>query len=596
MTLQNLLQVFERTATPRLQKLCLQYSDKGQWQNLTWAEVKEQVEKLTDVLCRIGVVAGDSVCILAKTRYEWTLADLAVLSCGGATVPIYESNTAEQAAFVISDAAAKVIFVENQVQLQKIKTVWSQLPNLQAVIIFDSQDKLLEKNRVLSWRECLLTADAVQGKKIYLKSLNEIQPTQIASIVYTSGTTGNPKGAVLTHDNFLAAIEAGSATFPFRDDMIGLIFLPLAHILGRITQFYQIANGFVHTYAESIEKLVDNIATVRPHFMVSVPRIFEKIHERTLYSLQSMSSVRKTLFNWAMAVGERFASYRMQGKTAPLFLRLQNAVADRLVFQKLKQKLGARLEFCISGGAPLSPEVGRFFAAAGIVVVEGYGLTETTAANAVNRLNATKIGTVGKPLPGVQIKLADDGEILICGRVVFSGYRNNLTATSEAIDTAGWFHSGDVGEIDTDGFLKITDRKKEIIVTAGGKKISPQNIENLLKADPYISQVIVHGDRRKFISALVTLNKDMIENFAKQHTLNFTNFADLVQNPKVYALIKDTIERKNAGLAQFESIKKFAILPNDFTIESGELTPSLKLKRKVITQKYQSVFDNFYQE
>ncbi len=596
MSLQNTIQIFERSAQPRLQKLCLQYSEKGQWQTLTWGEVKEQVEKLTGVLNRFGLNAEDRVCILAKTRYEWTVADLAILAAGCVTVPIYESNTPEQVAFVIADSDAKVVFVENQLQLQKVQAVWPKLKNLQTVIVFESHDKLLEKNRVLSWRECLLTADAVQGKAVYRKNLNSIPPSQMASIVYTSGTTGNPKGAVLTHDNFLAAIEAGSATFPFRDDMLGLIFLPLAHILGRLTQFYQIANGFVHVYAESIEKLVDNIATVRPHFMVSVPRIFEKIHERTLYSLQSMSSFRKTLFSWAMGVGERFASYRMQGQMAPLILRAQNALADRLVFQKLKQKLGGRLEFCISGGAPLSPEVGRFFAAAGIVVVEGYGLTETTAANAVNRLDHTKIGTVGKPLPGVLVKIADDGEILIKGRVVFREYHNGPAATHEAIDADGWFHSGDVGEIDTDGFLKITDRKKEIIVTAGGKKISPQNIENLLKADPYISQVIIHGDRRKFISALITLNKDMIESFAKQHTVNFKNFADLVQNPKIYALIKDTIEKKNADLAQFESIKKFAILPTDFTIESGDLTPSHKLKRKEITKKYQNVFDSFYQE
>lgn len=593
---QNIIQIFEDSVQKHLNALCLQHKVHGDWEKISWDELRIQTQKMIAVLKGFGLNSEDRVCILAKTRYEWTVADLAILASGCVTVPIYESNTPEQVEFVITDSDAKLIFVENQTQLQKVQAVWPKLKNLKAVIVFESHDKLLEKNKVLSWRECMLTADVAEGQKIYLKNLSSIPATQMASIVYTSGTTGNPKGAVLTHDNFLAAIEAGSAVFHFRQDMTGLIFLPLAHILGRITQFYQIANGFSHAYAESIEKLIDNIAEIKPHYLVSVPRIFEKVYERSLYSMESLSPIQKKIFKWALSVGERFSQKELNHEKISFFLQAKNKVADRLVFQKIKSRLGGRIEFCISGGAPLSPEVGRFFFAIGMKILEGYGLTETTAANVVNRQNHIKIGTVGQAFPGIQLRIAEDGEILIRGRVVFKEYHKNSEATKDAISSDGWFHTGDVGELDAEGFLKITDRKKEIIVTAGGKKIAPQNIENLLKNDPFISQAIIHGDRRKFVSALVTLNPDIVKTYAKQHNLSFSTYEDLIQNPQIYALIKEKIEQKNTQLAQFESIKKFAILPQDFSIESGELTPSLKLKRKVIQDKYASLFDGFYQD
>jgi len=595
MTVQNLLQIFEDSYQDRKDRPCFQYSQRGQWKTLTWNDVREKIQKVSNLLDRYGVGIGDRVCILSKTRYEWSVADFAILACGAVTVPIYDSNTPEQIAFIVENAEAVFMFVENEAQMQKLKKIWKNLPKLRVVVLFESNDKLLEENRVLSWRESLLLPNE-NGAAIYQKNLQALLPKNMASIVYTSGTTGDPKGAVLTHDNFIAAIEGGSQAFPFHDDMIGLIFLPLAHILGRVAQFYQIANGYVHAYAESIERLADNMLAIRPHVMVSVPRIFEKVYERIQHTLESASWLQKRIFAWAIKVGGKVFSFTSTGKKLPWWLALKNRLADRLVFTKIKQKLGGRLVFAISGGAPLSEEVGRFFSAAGFVILEGYGLTETTAANAVNRFQAIKIGTVGKPLSGVNIKTDDDGEILIKGRAVFSGYFKNEVATRDVFDSDGWFHTGDIGKFDDDGFLKITDRKKEIIVTAGGKKIAPQNIENLLKSDPYISQAVIHGDRRKFISALITLNRDVIESFAKKQQIAFENYADLVQNPKINALIRQSIEQKNMHLAQYETIKKFAILPQDFTIETGELTPSMKLKRKEIANKYKHILDGFYQD
>lgn len=595
MTAKNLVQIFENSCERHPDKVCFRFVEHGEWKSLDWKSVREKVQSIAGSLKSFGVRPQDKVCVFARTRYEWTIADLAILSCRAVTVPIYESNTPEQAQFIIEDSEAKVVFVENALQFKKIEKVWDKLPGLKHVILIESQDRLLQEGRVHSFREELLQ-HTEEGARAYQDAIEKAEPKDVMSIVYTSGTTGNPKGAMMMHDNFLAEVEGANKIFEFPADYTGFLFLPLAHIFGRATQYFQLNNGFVHAYVESLEKLTDNIAHAKPHFMMSVPRVFEKIHAKTLQNVESSSALKKKIFHWSMRVGTVYAEHRLQKKPLPFWAKLKYKIAYLLVFKKLHQKLGGNVVFFISGGAPLSAEIARFFLAFGVPIFEGYGLTETTAAIAVNDFEGMKPGTVGKPVPDCEFKIADDGEILVRGRYIFKGYYRNEAATREAIDPEGWFHTGDIGEIDEDGFVKITDRKKEIIVTAGGKKIPPQNVENLIKTNPYISQVVVHGDKRKFLSALVTLDQAEIEKYAKTNKIAFENYSELVKTDQIHDFVKKIIDEKNRTLARFETVKKFVILDQDFSIETGELTPTLKIKRKFVNQKYKDHLDRLYTE
>lgn len=591
---QNLIQIFNNTVKRQPHDPSFRYKENGEWLILDWQEVFAKVLDLTGALHKLGVQKGDRVCLFSHTRYEWALADLAILSCGAVTVPIYESSTPEQAFYILDNCGAKVVFVENDDQFKKIRAFCPKLTSLKQIILFETHEKPTDDG-VYTLEEAFLLG-AGQGKNVFDKMLEAIRPEDEASYVYTSGTTGPPKGAVLTHGNFLAELTSIEQVVGFERGIESLIFLPLAHILARIVHFAQIYKGFVQNFAESIDKLMDNIAEARPHLMASVPRIFEKVHTRVMQGVESGSATKKAIFFWALKVGEARASYTLKGKTPPLGIQLKWILAHGLVFSKLQKKMGGRLKFFISGGAPLAKEIGDFFHAAGFLILEGYGLTETSAAIAINSKQALKMGTVGRPLPGVEMKIAADGEILARGGVVFKGYYGRPEETSEVLEKDGWFHTGDIGVIDDDGFVKITDRKKDIIVTAAGKNIAPQNIENLIKTDPFISQIMVHGDRRKFLSALVTLDRDQIVSYAKGHQIVFKEYADLVKSDEIHHLIKARIEEKNRQLAKYETIKKFAILENDFSVETGELTPTMKVKRKFTSQKYQDVLDGFYTE
>lgn len=595
MTEQNLIAVFDRSVRQNGDRTCFRFVENGNWQSLTWFEVKERVQNIAGGLRRLGLTDGDRVCIFSKTCYEWTLADLGIMAALGISVPIYESNTAEQAKFVIEDSGAKVIFVENAQQLEMITSIHKNLPYLKQIIIFKNYPSSKKIEGIYTLDELMLLGLG-DGLTIYQEAIQKLVPHFEATIVYTSGTTGNPKGALLTQKNILAELEAFAKIFSFPTYFESLLFLPLAHIIARVVQYFQISRGFIQCYAEGVDKLLENIAIVRPHFMASVPRIFEKIYARTMQSVSESSSIKKKIFAWATSVGLRVAKLHAEKKPISLSLMLQNAIAHRLIFKKLHDKLGGRIAFIISGGAPLSPEIAHFFCAFGFKILEGYGLTETTAAIALNSENSFKIGAVGKPVSGAEIKIAQDGEILVRGGMVFKGYYKNDKATREAFADGGWFQTGDIGVIDADGFLKITDRKKDIIVTAGGKNIAPQNIENLIKEDPYFSQVVVHGDRRKFLSALITLNREEILKFAQENKISYSSYNELVTNKKIYEFIRKRLDEKNARLAQYETIKKFAILPEDFTIENGTLTPTLKVRRKMIAQKFQNILDSFYRE
>ena len=523
------------------------------------------------------------------------MADLGIIAAGAIVVPIYESNTAEQAQYILEDSNTKVVFVENTQQYNKILSIQDHLPSLKQIVYFDELKNTQAEDGAYSLNE-LMILGSEHGETSYFKAVNNLSLLNEVSYVYTSGTTGNPKGSILTHDNFISEVESALEICPIHKNYVGLLFLPLAHILGRVTQFFHIYVGHIQCYAESIDKLVDNIAKVRPHFMVSVPRIFEKIHSKTLQNIESASANKKNVFKWALDVGQERSKLILNKQPIPLWLSLKYQLAHKLVFKKLHDKLGGRIKFFISGGAPLSHEVALFFHAFGFTILEGYGLTETTAGITFNRSHSIKFGSVGQTIKGVELKIASDGEILVKGSVVFKGYFNNPTATAEAIDADGWFHTGDVGEFDSEGFLKITDRKKDIIVTAGGKNIAPQNIEMLMVGDPYISQFIVHGDKRKFLSALVVPDRPQVLEYAKSKNITFNDYNELLANNTVHSFIKERIEEKNKQLAKYESIKKFAIIEHEFTIESGELTPTLKLKRKAIYKKHERLLDSFYQE
>lgn len=590
----NLVQIFSQTARTRPDQPSLRYKEKGQWVTLNWHEVEKQVYDLVGGLKKLGVKKGERVCILAKTCYQWTVADLAILASGGVTVPIYESSLAAQAAYIINNSEAKVIFVEDAVQYEKVRSLHHQLGTLKQIIIIKYEQEKREEG-VYSLDEVLLLGSGL-GETVFAEQARELTLDDEASYVYTSGTTGPPKGAVLTHGNFIGEMKALEQVLDFPHHMESLIFLPLAHILARVVQFAQIYKGFVQCYAESIDKLMDNIAETRPHLIASVPRIFEKVHTRVMQGVEASSPAKQGIFQWALKVGQGRSECQLRRKSLPLGLRFQWMLAHKLVFSKLHQRLGGRIDYFISGGAPLSKEIGDFFHAAGFLILEGYGLTETTGALCVNSKQRVKMGTVGVPIPDVKIRIAEDGEILAKGPIIFQGYFKSPEATREAIDAEGWFHTGDIGIIDNEGFVTITDRKKDIIVTAAGKNIAPQNIENLIKSDPFISQIMVHGDKRKYLSALVTLDQDEIMNYARSHKIPFQGYQDLVKSEQIHALIKQRIDQKNKQLATYETVKKFAILDKDFSVESGELTPTMKVKRRFTSDKYKEILDSLYQE
>lgn len=591
---QNLLQIFKASVDKYGRLVCFRYKEGNIWHSLDWKQVYQKVVDLAGGLRKLGVRSGDRVALFSHTRYEWTIADMAILACGGISIPIYESSTSETASYILSNAEVKVVFVDQASQLEKIRQVHKDLPHLKQIVIFDPPKGRKKEEGVYTLDQLFLLGSGV-GEVAFKEAVETLTPESMASYVYTSGTTGPPKGVMLTHGNFLGELLATQKVFDLTPSQEALLFLPLAHIFARVIQFVQFQRGFVQCYAESIDKLLDNIAEVRPHFIGTVPRIFEKVHTRVMQGVEAGSAAKKKIFNWAMDVGRQRSRTILNRKSVPFLLQLKWLVAHRLVFSKLHQKMGGRIAFFISGGAPLSLEIAEFFHSAGFVILEGYGLTETTAAITCNILNDYQVGVVGKPLPGVAIKIADDGEILVKGELVFKGYYKKPEDTALAI-VDGWFHTGDIGIFDQQGFLKITDRKKDIIVTAGGKNIAPQNIESFIKTDPLISQVMVHGDKRKFLSALITLDQHEVTHYAKDHHIQFDDYSELVKNEKIYQLIKARIEEKNKQLAKYESIKKFAILDRDFSVESGELTPTLKVKRKFTSEKYRDILDKFYKE
>ncbi len=573
-------------------QVALRYSKNGKWTDISWPEYYSLSERLAGALVSRGIKRGDRVAIMSNTRYQWNVADMAILGLGAVTVPLYQNSTAEDVEFILKNSGAVAVLLEDSAQFQKLEILSDKLPTLKTMIAFCP----LENSKVIQWEDALkLGSDYLKSHPDFFKnSAEQNQPSEIATIVYTSGTTGQPKGAVLLHSCISSECDDLKPILDVNDSDSTLTFLPFAHIFGRVELWVHVHFGWKMAFAESIDRISANLVEIKPTFMLAVPRIFEKIYSRILSQVEEGSEVKKKIFHWAIALGQQVSKAKQAKKSVPLTTLIQYRLAFKLVFSKLHAKMGNRIRFLVSGGAPLSKEIIEFFHAAGILVLEGYGLTETTAGIFFNNPYKYRFGSVGLPVGDVKVKFESDGEILVQSKKVFKEYFGNPEATAESLTADGWFHTGDIGVQDTDGFLKITDRKKDLIKTAGGKMIAPQKIENLLKLNKLISQVVVYGDRQKYLVALVTLNGEELVKYAESHGLPKADYAALTKDSRVHDMVRDIIKGRNSQLASYETIKNFSILPQDFTTESGELTPSLKVKRKLIAEKYDSVVKELY--
>lgn len=576
----------------------LKYKQDGVWRDISSDELKRAVEEFSMGLRALGIEKGERVAILSENRPEWAYTDLACLTAGAVDAPIYATLTPAQVLYILNDSEARAVVVSSPHQVRKVQEVRAQAKHLRHVILVEDVPADLAKDTITfadvraRGREALAKdPDAVR------KRAAEVQPGDLATLIYTSGTTGDPKGVMLTHSNLVSnTLGSGLVTDTLGPQDVALSFLPLCHVFERMSGHYlMLLKGCTIAYAESVEQVPANMAEVRPTVMSSVPRLYEKMFARVHEKVAGDPPLRQKIFRWAVSVGRENFRHFVEGTKPGLALRVKAALADKLVFSKIKARTGGRLRLFVSGGAPLAREIAEFFGAAGLLILEGYGLTETSPVITVNRPDALKPGSVGQPIKDVEVKIAPDGEILTRGPHVMKGYFKKPEATAEAIDRDGWFHTGDIGMLDERGFLTITDRKKDIIVTSGGKNIAPQPIENVLKTHKLIGEIVMIGNKRNFPAALVVPNFENLEKWAKQKGLAYASREELIARPEVEGLYEETVKELTGHLAQFERIKKLALLPREFTLEAGELTPTLKVKRRVVEQKYKDVIDRMYE-
>lgn len=560
--------------------------------DLTWRELEAAVVSLASGLIGLGLAPGDRVAIQSFNRLEWIVTDLGTMLAGGVVVPIYHTNTPDQCAYIIDDAGARFVVVEDNAQLAKVLAKAEKLENLSQIILMAGQTPA-DDEKAISYTEVLKRGtDHDRSDEIQRRGA-QVTLDAMATIVYTSGTTGPPKGCMISHRNVASVLESIHELIRIDPRAnLSLMVLPISHLYPRVSgYYYNIFMNIPFAIAESLETLGTNMLEVRPTYFTSVPRIFEKVHARILSSAEKGSRLRQLIFRWAVKVGREWSRKINAHKAPGTMLTLKFGVADRLVFRKIRDLLGGRIRFAVSAGAPLSANVGEFIQSMGIRVLEFYALTETITGT-MTTFDESRFGTVGKPMPGCEVKVAEDGEILIRGNN-FMGYYNRPELTAELI-REGWVHTGDVGRWDADGFLIITDRKKDLIITSGGKNIAPQNIENMLKRIPLVSLPIVYGDRKNYLTALITLDRAETEALAKERGWQYGTYEDLTRSPEIEAVIRKGMDGVNQELARYETIKKFVILPREFTQEDGEITPTLKLKRKPISEKYRSLIDSMY--
>jgi len=567
------------------------YKKDGKYVPISTREFGESVRTLALGLKNLGLESGDKLVILSENRPEWVMSDIANLCLGGITVPIYCSLVPEQIKYIINDSDAKIVIISGPGLWENVEAVKSEIEKVRHYITFAA----VAPEGVMTLEEVMEKGKKTEEEnpQIFENLVAKTKPDEVASLIYTSGTTGLPKGVMLSHSNFISNIVTCSSILEFNEEDTVLSFLPLAHVLERMVTFTYLYRGCSIAYAESIETVAENLLEIKPQIMVSVPRVFEKIYSKVMDNVLTSSSLKRKIFFWAVKVGKEHGRRKLLDKPISGLLRFKRNLAYKLVFSKVIEKTGGRVRFFVSGGAPLSRDIAEFFYALGLVVLEGYGLTETSPVIAVNTFENLKFGTVGKPIPGVTVRIADDGEILCQGPNVMKGYYKLEKETGEAFEE-GWFHTGDIGHLDEDGFLVITDRKKDLIVTAGGKNVAPQPIENILKTNPYISNAVVLGDKRKYISALIVPNFEKLEEYARSSHINYSSLTDLLRDEKIVNFISAEINRFTPSLASYEKIKKIALLDREFEIEQGEITPTLKVKRNIIEKKYKDVIEKLY--
>jgi len=590
---ETISQLFLNTAKSYVRNEFMLHKKEGRYQPISTQYFADSVKFFSLGLKDLGLKAGEKMVILSDSRAEWVMADIGNLCLGGITVPIYTSLVPEQIKYIINDSDSKIVVFSDSLQWEKLKAIKSELKNVTHYVTFLPEAP-----------EGALTFAEVQerGKKLdqmnpgfFEKMAQQIRPDDLASIIYTSGTTGVPKGVMLTHSNFISNVKACASVIEFSDKDTVLSFLPLSHVLERMVTFTYLYKGCTIGYAESMDTLAENLLEVRPHIMVNVPRVLEKIYSKVMDNVLRSSALKRKIFFWGVKVGREYAERKLNRQPIPGFLQFKKNLAHKLVYTKIIEKTGGRVRFFVSGGAPLSKDIAEFFYAMGLVVLEGYGLTETSPVISVNTFENLKFGTVGKVIPDVEVMIAEDGEILTKGPNVMKGYYKKEDETREAFK-GGWFHTGDIGHLDEEGFVVITDRKKDLIVTSGGKNVAPQPIENLLKLSPYVSNAVVLGDRRRFISALVVPNFDKLKEYAKTNNIPFETNSDLTRSEQVLNFMEKEIDHITPNLASFEKVKKIALLDRDFEIEKGEMTPTLKVKRNIVEDKYKDMIDALYRE
>jgi long-chain acyl-CoA synthetase len=567
---------------------------------ITSRECLERIRDLSLGLSALGMAPGDRIALLAENRPEWLIADLAIQSAGAITVPIYPTMTGEQVAFILQDSGARFVLVSTRLQLEKLEEVAASVSRLEAVIVMEESESssLLHHSRAavhtlndVSTRGHRRILDGWGVGREFQDRANAVQPGEIATIIYTSGTTGQPKGVMLTHGNLIANIAGVRAVLDLGPDDVALSFLPLCHAFERLVAFVYLVHGVSIVFAESFNTVGRDLARVRPTVLTGVPRVFEKLQERVLAKGQAARGARRAIFQWAVRLASRRGRELDRGGRLSPWTRLQSGPAERLVYRQIRAGLGGRLRFAVSGGAPLRTDVGRFFYGAGLPILEGYGLTETSPVLTVMPLGAIRFGTVGRALPGVDLRIADDGEVLARGPNVMTGYFR-LPAQTDAVLREGWFHTGDIGAVDEDGYLRITDRKKELIVTSGGKNVAPHPLEAAFRAHPLIAEAVLIGEQRPFLTLLIV--PDLPQLAHAMPGVAQGDPASLLSRDDVRALYQQAIDSINTRFAQFERVKRFALLPHEFSMSAGELTPTLKIKRRVIEQKYQTTIEQLY--
>lgn len=592
----NLAQLFRNRAAT--------YGDAPRWrqrqgsatQTMTWRENQALVNSLIAGLDALGAHPGDVIGILSNTRWEWLAADWAILGLGTTSVTIYPSNTPDTLDFILNDSGARFLFAEDSTQYEKLLSIRERIPGVRAVILFDDAESVPADPWLMSFAALrrLSPCTPEQADLLAAERAATIQPGDRLTLVYTSGTTGRPKGVIHTHATFMAQLRCIKDALPSTPGMSDLLFLPLSHVFGREEHFSAYDRGMTTTIAPSLDHLIEDLASAAPDLFFSVPRVYEKAYAAILAKVAADKPIKQRIFHWAAKTGREFVQRRQLGQRIPADLRLRHRLADRLVFHKIRALFGGKLKYAVTAGAPLERDILEFFNAAGVLLLEGWGLTETSGGFTVNRVDHYRLGTVGLAYPNHEIRIAEDGEILVRGPCVFLGYHNNPHATAEALDPDGWFATGDIGSLDADGFLSIVDRKKDLLITAAGKNIAPQLVENTLKTVRCVSQAAVYGDRKPYLVALLTLDPDAVRAWATEHNVSYSDIAEVYANPNFRADLDEGVQQVNSRLARYETVKYYDVLPDDFTVENDMLTPSLKIRRRIIHQRYHDRFEALY--